>query len=335
MDHLGWIQLMELERQMAFGPLFDQSQMHLADCALCRKRIIYLESLRALALEGSRKPPKKLAQQTLNQCRNLALSYELNRLVKGAPEPGRPILKPTGSNLFINLGVAVILLLLLSSVVAFWHFYSKENTPAFPSTPNLPWEFSAVENETAVLDSDSKQHQFEKEIEKEGIRRLRQHLSRPAPTIVATVAPTLIPALPPPPTAVPAVETKPTEVVFKFEERPDLSSLKNQPVLTSTPVKEIEGAARLKISRENFSPLKGQRCVFELEFPQKASLEIRIFDLEGKSIRLVTDSLAGPGKIKFEWDGRSDSGKIQYPGQYLARIMTRWFSRVETIEIVK
>jgi hypothetical protein len=63
-------------------------------------------------------------------------------------------------------------------------------------------------------------------------------------------------------------------------------------------------------------------------------VEIRVFDVNGKSVKLLADGNFGPGSVNFRFGGIAEDGSVLPAGTYYARVMTRWFSRVEPLEII-
>jgi len=70
-----------------------------------------------------------------------------------------------------------------------------------------------------------------------------------------------------------------------------------------------------------------------LGLPERKDIDLRLFDMEGHSVRLLAQGAFGPGIQHFPLDARGDTGGALAPGNYYLRVMTPWFSRVEPIAI--
>jgi gliding motility-associated-like protein len=57
-----------------------------------------------------------------------------------------------------------------------------------------------------------------------------------------------------------------------------------------------------------------------LQLTNEAPLNVRLFDLSGRLLKVVHDGGQESGKLNFFWDGRDESGALVAPGIYLYRI---------------
>jgi flagellar hook assembly protein FlgD len=92
-------------------------------------------------------------------------------------------------------------------------------------------------------------------------------------------------------------------------------------------------APSLQVQNARFSPSKSESAALALTLPENGSVEIRVFDASGKSVKLVCDGNYGPGQVSFKFAGKDEAGERLAAGTYYARVMTRWFSRVEALEL--
>jgi flagellar hook assembly protein FlgD len=88
----------------------------------------------------------------------------------------------------------------------------------------------------------------------------------------------------------------------------------------------------MELQGSSFSLDKGESAEIKVILPEAGIIEIRVFDSSGKSVRLLADGRYGPGPARFRFNGKSDTGQQLGIGTYYARVMTRWFSRVEALE---
>ena len=70
----------------------------------------------------------------------------------------------------------------------------------------------------------------------------------------------------------------------------------------------------------------------------KARVEVRLYDLSGRSLREVFSGLLAPGKYRNTWDGRDDKGHLLPPGIYTCKVSVYakagTFYQVKTITVV-
>lgn len=149
---------------------------------------------------------------------------------------------------------------------------------------------------------------------------------RPEPTLAPTPLPTPRPT--PVPTAAPtaAPAPQPAAQAAAKAERDESTVDLNKTAADSIP-------AGLQVSRNRFRAASGESADLLLSLPEAGAVEIRVFDVSGKSVKLVADGIYGPGSVSFKFSGRGEDGEALAPGSYYARVMTRWFSRVEALEI--
>ncbi len=87
-------------------------------------------------------------------------------------------------------------------------------------------------------------------------------------------------------------------------------------VFEGTPVR-IQVPARPGLTWTSAGPNPATGTVnLELESPREGELEVRIFDARGAVVRLLYQGSMASGTSRFEWDGRSDSGRRVAGGIY-------------------
>ena len=57
-----------------------------------------------------------------------------------------------------------------------------------------------------------------------------------------------------------------------------------------------------------------------LQVTQEVPLRLAVFDLSGRSLRVIHDGQQHSGDLRFSWDGRDESGERVPPGLYVYRI---------------
>lgn len=362
MDHLEPSQFLDLDQPRRLGPLFDTATTHLAECPQCRQAWLEYQAIKALALEASIEPEGRLRRKALQAARRIEVEERLG--AEAGPDAAREILlqRRAGQDQprTAPLAAALILLLALAGI----YFYSqKRQHPAELAPAPLPFEFqptpmaapaelSATAEATPAMAPGEKAE--DEELDNEARRLLLAHLKKegrseasptplpgaekqlpsiPAPTravpkIEPTRRPTPRPATPTPaptlqPTAPPSpAPTEDASVDFRGSSPPaDASPAPEQP------------AASLQVEGAKFSVSKGESAALMLFLPESGAVEIRVFDASGKSVKLLTDAVAGAGHSEFRFKGSGDDGQPLPAGTYYARVMTRWFSRVEALEL--
>jgi flagellar hook assembly protein FlgD len=78
----------------------------------------------------------------------------------------------------------------------------------------------------------------------------------------------------------------------------------------------------LRLAPATPNPFKGStRISFGL--PRDARLSLRVFDVTGRIVRVLTDGRTWPaGTHAIHWDGMGDDGQTAAPGIYLAVLKT-------------
>ncbi|MCI0479455.1 T9SS type A sorting domain-containing protein, partial [Candidatus Uhrbacteria bacterium] len=68
------------------------------------------------------------------------------------------------------------------------------------------------------------------------------------------------------------------------------------------------------------------------ELPARAAVTLRVYDVDGRLVRTIVDSVHGPGSFSAEWNGWNDRGQPVASGVYFYRLTAD--SRVETRKMV-
>jgi flagellar hook assembly protein FlgD len=83
-------------------------------------------------------------------------------------------------------------------------------------------------------------------------------------------------------------------------------------VMTSsgTPIPNGAAGAPAQIGRSGITAL-------QVNVPAAATVEARITDLSGRTIRVIRESVPGAGEYVLQWDGKDASGGVSRPGVYM------------------
>lgn len=69
--------------------------------------------------------------------------------------------------------------------------------------------------------------------------------------------------------------------------------------------------------------------------PEDAFVDIRIYDISGSQVRVITEDELKAGTYRLRWDGRNDYGSQVPSGIYLCRMTTKNFTAVKKLMLVK
>ncbi len=333
-EHLLPSEYIDLSHPRSLGPLFDQARAHLAECQECRRLWTQGEALKALALESGPEVPRVLTKTALLEARRAAVDEAVRELPgPGAGELERDALLHRSELLRPGLRPWIPALGALAAGLMLFFSMSAPKSPAPPAAaqaeqPALPFEFdqrtpAPEDPREAALDDEARAMLIahlsgENRASPEPTRAANSYgpLVSPAPTAEPTLPPTRIPTPAPAATSTPLPRPTPTALPAR---PPSL------PLIRTSPEFSLENA--------KFEPLLGAQAVFRMVFPDEGSLEIRIFDASGRSVRLLADGRFAAGNVELRFDGKDDAGAPLPPGAYYARVMTRWYSRVEALEV--
>jgi hypothetical protein len=79
----------------------------------------------------------------------------------------------------------------------------------------------------------------------------------------------------------------------------------------------------------------GTRIPFAVGGSQPAQVRVEIFDLLGRPVRLLTETLYAPGRYEVAWDGRNDRGAVVNAGIYFVRMTADGFSARRSLVFLK
>jgi hypothetical protein len=95
--------------------------------------------------------------------------------------------------------------------------------------------------------------------------------------------------------------------------------------LTATDVSEEGPAGDSEIRyanafRQNFPNPFGAWTVLAFSVAEESSVEMVIFNVQGRRVATVTDGILSPGRYEARWDGRDGLGRFVAAGVYFARL---------------
>ncbi len=307
MEHLEGPHLISLAHPRQMEALNREAKSHLTACPQCRRFALECDALRVLALEASANADKALVRQSLQGVRRIQVAERLSEqagdsaareilLAHARRKPGS-IFPPRRTALLYAgavLACAVGLFMLnrgLSDKV------SGALSGKSPEKP-LPFEFQPGEKKQGLAvqpalsaDEQGEENMLER-VSRKLLRTWYRQGKRRKPEKNLSVQPV---------TPVPArIPAGPGDYAFTLSR------------------------ARLSLNRCEALDLTARR-------PESGSLELRLLDASGRSVRLLANGPYGAGMLTFRFDCKSDSGKAIKPGTYYFRAVTRWFSRVEPV----
>jgi hypothetical protein len=103
-------------------------------------------------------------------------------------------------------------------------------------------------------------------------------------------------------------------------------------VVTAAPVSERPGLARLLRNYPNpFNPATKIQFVLD----RSAQVSLRVFDVQGRTVRTLFDSYLTEGTRVVDWDGRDDRGRTLASGTYFVRLQGGGTYLSRTVNLVK
>jgi hypothetical protein len=135
------------------------------------------------------------------------------------------------------------------------------------------------------------------------------------------------------PSATPGTTIPLTLAGLTFNEGLPKPLVLNGQVLVSTAagVPPTPGTAEFALGSSEPNPAHGNtRIPFSLPSATAggAQAKLGVYDLTGRRVRVLVDSVLGAGLHEAMWDGRDDSGRVLAPGLYFTRL--DWAGRVAT-----
>ncbi len=99
--------------------------------------------------------------------------------------------------------------------------------------------------------------------------------------------------------------------------------------ITKIPTPQIDKQNSVKLFPNPF-----KECLnIELKIVKKSIIEISIFDINGKIIKIIENKILTPSWYKNKWNGTDQNGKEVKPGTYLIRLKTS--NQIQTKRVVK
>jgi hypothetical protein len=152
-----------------------------------------------------------------------------------------------------------------------------------------------------------------------------------APTKLPTKAPTQVPTHAP--TSLPtAVPTRMSSIELLPDENPTVA----KPAPTTVSAAKIAGPKRLEgMAVETDLTLSSPQFPAQatLSLPEKDGVDLRLFDMRGRLVRLYAKGEQGPGRWRYNLSASDDQGPALTKGSYYLRVQTnRGFSKVEALE---
>ncbi len=282
------------------------------------------EALRALALEAAPLPEERLLREALERCRSLAVRAELDRLA--GPGVGTALLEPPrpapggGRRLPVWLSLALAAGVVGAAYLAYRITGAARSTGAPTPTAGVPFEFPLSLSPVAEAlagpgdgAADVDDVHIETPADREARRLVRVQLQstrgRRRPPRLRT------------PRKTPSAESRgSTQRVREAAASGASLSLSGPGLLPA-------GAAP---SPSGKSPAEN---LVTLSLPQRRDIDVRLFSPAGASLRVLASGPYGPGSVTLTLTARDGAERPLAAGDYYLRVMTPWFSRVESVHI--
>ena len=334
------------------GPLFDEPRRRLQADPRLRAGYSQFQALRALAWECAPEPGERLVKQALMQSRREQVKGQLARAA-GSEDLARDILlgkapaQPSLPTWFWGLlllgalalgGLAWRDGLLLpgrggaSAGAPSRGLGQASNAPLpfeFPASP--PVDAALSEPSAARADADSQDVRQNDAASREARLLMRQHLKDAEDRLNGAADAALSPKLSVPPRPAAAPSTPPSPGSIPASGGPALAADAAAPTAASPSAMAEAAEASMSLSASTLSANGTLRITLNL--PEQKDLDLRLFSKSGQPVRLLASGPYGPGRAEFDLSAFDDSGAALPAGTYYLRVMTAWFSRVETIQI--
>lgn len=98
---------------------------------------------------------------------------------------------------------------------------------------------------------------------------------------------------------------------------------------------ELKDKTEFKCYNNVFNPTKGERALIWVELQNRAHVKIGLYNSKGNKIRELADKEEIPGKHKYYWDGKNDSGNVVGSGLYFVHIEAGDYKKTKKIAVVK
>ena len=72
----------------------------------------------------------------------------------------------------------------------------------------------------------------------------------------------------------------------------------------------------------------------DYEVPREANVTLRVFDAQGRAVRLLASGVASPGRTSVRWDLRDDGGVRVRAGIYFYRFRVDRFEAVQRVIVL-
>jgi FlgD Ig-like domain len=99
-------------------------------------------------------------------------------------------------------------------------------------------------------------------------------------------------------------------------------------------VEDPQAAGTFALARPSPNPLRSTTTL-RYRTAERGRVELKIFDIQGRTIRSVVDGEVEPGEHTAVWDGRDDRGRIVPNGPYFARLSQRGERASEAVVVLR
>ena len=71
------------------------------------------------------------------------------------------------------------------------------------------------------------------------------------------------------------------------------------------------------------------------DIPNTEMVYLKVFNVNGGLVRTLNNSKLSPGKYRYEWDGKNETGKVSTSGVYFIQLDSRSFRNIKKVLLVK
>ena len=117
---------------------------------------------------------------------------------------------------------------------------------------------------------------------------------------------------------------------------PDNDSLMRDVLVTSTGIAEPKTSVPLRFAFAGARPNPfGERTALRYSLPGEARVNLRIYSLAGKLLRVLQASVQSAGYHVVNWDGRDEQGRLLGRGIYFCRLTAGNQTSIQKVMIVR
>ncbi len=89
------------------------------------------------------------------------------------------------------------------------------------------------------------------------------------------------------------------------------------------------------VLEQNFPNHFNPTTSIRFQLPQSSNVILKIYSINGSLVRTLVSDTMPAGNYDFEWDGKSEAGKLVSSGVYLFHLQAGEFSAIKKMTLIK